>query len=250
MAQRRMFNKAITESDRFMCLPHSAQSLYFHLCMNADDDGFVGNPNTIVRITAAEKTDLEWLVSNGYVIGFKSGIVAIRHWKLNNYLRSDRYLSTIYKDEKSLLSVDSEGIYMLPDEMIPAAEVMKDESGMQPLEMSSPSPSRQKTNIKTTTKKIEKTKTNGCMLEVFETLWKNYPVKDAREKAYRTFEHKVRGLNEEEIRNTGNEIWVRLVASIKTWKEKELDIKYIPYFGKWLDDEIPNSAAYNMGKKG
>jgi len=249
MAQRRMFNKAITESDRFMCLPHSAQCLYFHLCMNADDDGFVGNPNTIARITATEKNDLEWLVSNGYVIGFKSGIVAIRHWKLNNYLRVDRYLSTIYKDEKALLTTDSEGIYMLPEEVIPTAEVLKDESNMQPIAMGSPSPSRQKAPKSNSAKKVEKTRNDACALEVFETLWKNYPIKEAREKALRTFEHKVYGLKEEEIRDTGNEIWVKLVASIKNWKERDIDIKYIPYFSKWLDDEIPNSIAYNQKKK-
>ena len=247
MAQRRMFNKAITESDRFMCLPHSTQSLYLHLCMNADDDGFVGNPNTIVRMVQADERDLDWLTSNGYIIGFSSGIIVIRHWKVNNYLRVDRYTATIYKDELSLLAIDSEGVYMLPDEMIPAAEVLKEDGSAVP----SPAPSRQKPQTPKVPKapKTEKIKNDACMVEVFETLWKNYPKKESKEKALKTFEHKVRGLGEEEIKNTGNEIWLKLVTSLNNWKSTEIDIKFIPQFGTWLDNEIPDSSKYTQSRK-
>ena len=54
MAERRMFAKTIIDSDAFLDMPLSAQSLYFHLAMRADDDGFINkNPLTLDDSTAA-----------------------------------------------------------------------------------------------------------------------------------------------------------------------------------------------------
>ena len=50
MGERRMFNKKITESDAFLDMPASAQMLYFHFSMNADDDGFVNSPRKIQKM--------------------------------------------------------------------------------------------------------------------------------------------------------------------------------------------------------
>ena len=57
MAERRMFTQKITESDAFLDMPLSAQALYFHLCMNADDDGFVKNHKRIARMLGANDDD-------------------------------------------------------------------------------------------------------------------------------------------------------------------------------------------------
>ena len=84
MAQRRMFNKTITNNDNFLEMPSSSQSLYFHLSMNADDDGFVDNWKSIMRMTGNKDDDMKILIAKQYVIPFESGVIVIKHWRLNN----------------------------------------------------------------------------------------------------------------------------------------------------------------------
>ena len=90
MAERRMFAKCITESDAFLDMPLSTQALYFHLGMVADDDGFVSSPKKITRSINASEDDLKLLLAKRFVLGFESGIVVIKHWKMNNYIRNVR----------------------------------------------------------------------------------------------------------------------------------------------------------------
>lgn len=103
MADRRMFSKAVTETDQFLEMPLSAQALYFHLGLHGDDEGFVGNPKRIVRMTGAAEDDIKLLIAKGFVIAFDSGVVVIRHWQINNYIQADRRKNTLYVAEKSLL---------------------------------------------------------------------------------------------------------------------------------------------------
>lgn len=114
MAQRRMFSRAITESDAFTDMPLSSQTLYFHLGMSADDDGFVNNPRRIQRCIGASDDDLKSLAAKRFIIPFESGVIAIKHWKINNFLRKDRYRPTTYQDEYSCLSLNNNGAYSLP----------------------------------------------------------------------------------------------------------------------------------------
>ena len=113
MAQKRMFDKTITNSDDFLEMPDSSQNLYFHLSMNADDDGFVNNWKSIMRMTGHKEDDLKVLIAKQYVIPFESGVVVIRHWRINNYLRTDRYVETKFKNEKSKLTLDSNLVYQM-----------------------------------------------------------------------------------------------------------------------------------------
>ena len=113
MAQKRMFDKTITNSDDFLELPDSSQVLYFHLSMNADDDGFVNNWKSIMRMTGTKEDDLKLLIAKSYIIAFDSGVIVIRHWRLNNYLRNDRYKETKFKDEKSQLLLGKNEEYTL-----------------------------------------------------------------------------------------------------------------------------------------
>lgn len=113
MARKRMFDLGIIDTDLFLEMPQSTQNLYFHLGMRADDDGFVSNPKKIIRTIGANEDDLKILFSKEFIIPFESGIVVIRHWKLNNYIRKDRYIETIYKEEKKRLIEDENGIYNL-----------------------------------------------------------------------------------------------------------------------------------------
>lgn len=111
MAERRMFAKRIIDSDDFTDLPHSAQALYLHLSMAADDDGFVNNPRKVARMIGADEDDLKRLIKTKYLIGFDSGIVVIRHWKMHNHIKNDRYKATTHTEEKTMLQLDENKAY-------------------------------------------------------------------------------------------------------------------------------------------
>ena len=104
MAERRMFAKTIIDSDSFLEMPLSTQALYFHLSMRADDDGFINNPKRIQRLIGGSEDDLKVLIAKRFIIAFESGVIVIKHWKIHNYIRTDRYKPTIYKEEKALLA--------------------------------------------------------------------------------------------------------------------------------------------------
>lgn len=112
MAKKRMFSLKIVDSDLFLDMPLSSQCLYFHLSMRADDDGFVDNPKKIIKIIGANEDDLKILITKGFVITFDRGIIVITHWKLNNYIRSDRRKETIYTEEKQALIQAENGAYI------------------------------------------------------------------------------------------------------------------------------------------
>ena len=115
MAERRMFAKTIIDSDSFLDMPLSTQCLYFHLSMRADDDGFINNPKKIQRMVGASEDDLKLLVAKNFIIPFESGIVVIKHWKIHNYIQSDRYKPTVYSEEKSMLDVKRNQAYTVLD---------------------------------------------------------------------------------------------------------------------------------------
>lgn len=111
MAERRMFAKCIVESDAFLDMPLTTQALYLHLGMNADDDGFVGSPKKVVRECGANEDDLKILLGKRFILGFETGIVVIKHWKMNNYIQKDRYKKTVYQEELKTLQVKNNGSY-------------------------------------------------------------------------------------------------------------------------------------------
>ena len=117
MAERRMFSKTIMGSDTFTDMPASTQILYVHLSLQADDDGFLGNPKKIQKMTGCTIDDFNGLVDENFIIPFKSGVIAITHWKVHNRVRSDRYKETIYLKEKSQLRETATGVYeLIPEE--------------------------------------------------------------------------------------------------------------------------------------
>lgn len=113
MAERRMFAKTIIDSDAFLDMPLSTHALYFHLSMRGDDDGFINNPKKIQRMIGASDDDLKLLIAKNFIIPFESGIVVIKHWKIHNYIRNDRYKETVYKEEMALLEVKENKAYTL-----------------------------------------------------------------------------------------------------------------------------------------
>ena len=116
MAERRMFAKTIIDSDAFIEMPMSARLLYYDLGMRADDDGFVNSPKKIMKMIGASTDDMNILIMRKFIIPFDSGVVVIKHWRINNYLRSDRYTETQYVEERSRLTLDEKGKYHLSDD--------------------------------------------------------------------------------------------------------------------------------------
>jgi len=106
-----MFAKSIVLSDAFLDMPLSARCLYFTLGMLADDDGFVSGPKSIMRQCGASEDDMKMLLAKRYILSFESGVIVIKHWRINNYLRSDRYQQTTYIEEKDTLTLDQKGAY-------------------------------------------------------------------------------------------------------------------------------------------
>lgn len=116
MAERRMFAKTIIDSDAFTDMPIGARLLYYDLAMHADDDGFVNSPKKITSFIGASNDDMNALIAQRFIIPFKSGVVAIRHWRIHNYIRKDTYKETPYKKEKSMLLLDENNGYFLESE--------------------------------------------------------------------------------------------------------------------------------------
>ncbi|MCC4331223.1 DNA replication protein [Limosilactobacillus reuteri] len=113
MVQRRMFSKQITDMDTFLDMPATAQNLYFHLNMHADDDGFLGNVKTIRRMVGASEDDQKLLIAKQFLIMFPDGVVVIRDWHIHNYIQKDRYHQTIFTEDKKLLQLDSSKRYQI-----------------------------------------------------------------------------------------------------------------------------------------
>ena len=111
MAERRMFAKSIVLSDAFLDMPMSARCLYFTLGMLADDDGFIGNPKAIMRQCGASQDDIAILLQKRYILAFQSGVIVVKHWRMNNYLQNDRKKPTTYLEELRTLELDNKGAY-------------------------------------------------------------------------------------------------------------------------------------------
>ena len=113
MADRRSFSRKILESEPFITMSNSAQLLYIHLCLHADNDGFVNAPGLIRRSIGASEEDLQTLLKRNYLIAFRSGVIVIRHWRVHNYIRGDRNRATDYPDEQAMLQINGSEAYEL-----------------------------------------------------------------------------------------------------------------------------------------
>ena len=113
MANKRMFSLSVVDTDKFLEMPISSRLLYYELGMRADDDGFVDNWKKIMTFAGLKEDDMKVLISKQFVIPFESGVIVIRHWRLNNYLQNDRTKPTIYQEELKQLGIDKNNVYTL-----------------------------------------------------------------------------------------------------------------------------------------
>ena len=125
MAERRMMSKKIIHSDAFLDLPSTTQNLYFHLLLEADDEGFVNNPKRIQRTIGASDGDAQILVDKKFIILFDSGIIVIKHWKIHNYIQNDRFKATTYVEERAKLSIENNGGYKMYPNCTPSIEEIR-----------------------------------------------------------------------------------------------------------------------------
>ena len=211
MATRRMFSLDVVNTDLFLDMPVSAQCLYFHLGMRADDDGFIASPKQIMRMATCTQDDMKILVSKGFVIPFESGIVVIRHWKQHNYIQSDRYRKTKYTEEKDRLEL-KDTVYVLDTERIQSS-------------------SKADTQYRLS-KDIVRDRDNNYSVH-FESFWNAYPRKKEKAKAYKCYNARLNdGYSEEELLTAATEY-------AKECKERKTEERYIKLGSTFLSASTP-----------
>ena len=228
MARRRMFSLDIVDTDAFLDLPASSQSLYFHLGMRADDDGFISSPRRIASTVNASADDLKLLIAKGFIIPFASGVCVVRDWRINNYIQRDRYTPTLYAEEKSQLESGKNGRY-LPLDTKCIQNVSKSDTQVRlGKDNIIPSPTAQSTD-----------KGNDAS---FSTFWNAYPRKVGKGAAQKAF----------------SKIKVPLTVLLSALEQqKQSDQwkrdggRYIPYPATWLnqkrwEDEPPAQPEKDM----
>lgn len=108
-----MFSKDITGSDAFLDMPASSQLLYFHLGMEADDDGFIGNPKKVARSIGMADDDMKILVAKRFVLLFQSGVLVIKHHRINNNWDKYNCKRTMYMEEFGQLYIKPNKAYTM-----------------------------------------------------------------------------------------------------------------------------------------
>lgn len=202
-----MFAKTIIDSDAFIDMPVSSRLLYYDLGMRADDDGFVNSPKKIMRMIGATDDDIKLLIAKKFLIPFESGVVVIKHWRINNYLRGDRYNKTTYTKERALLQIDDKGAYTLNG-------IPKIESG---IPTGIPLGDTGKGSI------------DKNIYSHFPLFWERYPKKLAKRDAEKAFA-KI---------NPDEKLFNLILEKLELYKQSEAWLKdggqFIPYPATWLN---------------
>lgn len=234
-----MFTKKITDDDHFLNLSSPAQALYLHLSMNADDDGFCNQITASMFKAHASVTDLEALLKNRYIYQFDSGVIVIKHWRMANALRKDRYTPTAFKNEMAMLKVSENGAYKFPDSNDVVAERLP--NGCQMVAERLPQVSIGKVSIDKNNKNNISCNENS-EIEVldqkemwFESFWEIYPKHQDKKKAKQKFLKLC--TNEKEYKA----IMQGLRNVLPVWAKK--DTKYIPMPTTWLNGERWNDEV-------
>jgi hypothetical protein len=195
--------------------------------MNADDDGFVNNWKSIIRMTGTKEDDLKILIAKSFVIPFESGIIVIKHWRINNYLRNDRYKETTHKKELSMLKINENGSYDLSNNDIGTPMVHLDKNSID------------KNSIEENSIEYIYTTKKKSFDNEFESLWKKYPNKKGKENAKKDFiKARKEGITLEEIEN-GLDNYVTFINATKR------ENKYILNGSTWFHQRRWNDEYTN-----
>lgn len=218
MAERRMFTQKIVDSDAFLDMPLSTQCLYFHLNMRADDDGFVNNPRKIQRMIGASDDDLKLLIAKRFIFGFESGVIVIKHWRMHNLIRKDRYHPSQYQEELMTLGIKDNGSYT--------------EAGNQLATTWQPVGNQLATEVSIGKDRIGKDRIDYA--GEFIPIWKMYPRKQGKDNAYKAFV-KARKAGE-----TVEAITDGLKAYLKYIEAEKVEPKFIKQGSTWFNQHCWN----------
>lgn len=230
MAQKRMFTMKIVDSDAFLDMPLSAQCLYFHLNMRADDDGFIGNPKRIMRTVGCHEDDLKLLILKRFVLTFEDGVIVIKHWRMHNCISQNRYHETQYIDEKSKLLIKDNNAYSLTEGKPlddrrrgndPAAITVEEDADELPMKGG-----------------------RNCYPTDFEAFWSEYPRKADKGQAYKKYQARLKaGFSPEE-----------LLSAARNYRDEcemnRTEQKFIKHAKTFLGDATPFVDYIRKGNEG
>ncbi|KXF73258.1 DNA replication protein [Enterococcus faecalis] len=238
MAERRMFAKTIIDSDAFLDMPLSTQSLYFHLSMRADDDGFINNPKKIQRMVGCGDDDLKLLMAKRFILVFDSGVIVIKHWKIHNYIRNDRYKPTLYQEEKAELAEKNSKAYTFKTEVIESENHLgiPDDNRMG-YQMDTQVRLGKDRLVKD--KKKNSVEPSSTMPELFEKVWKTYPKKTNKKKAREQFLKKFKTEEDLEPFKKGYKDYLAYIKLNDWYHPQELF--------RWIRDDRYNDE-YNLSQ--
>lgn len=236
MANRRMFSVDVVCTDKFLEMPASSQALYLQLGMKADDDGFVSAPKQITRMTNASEDDFRILVSKGYIIPFDSGIIVIKDWKVNNYLRRDRYTETRHLKEKSALEIVDD-VYVISDKLN-SVSVSGVPDGI-------PDGNRAVSQVDTQVR-IGKVNNNICSPEPdereqdFEKIYAIYPKKRGRTRAFSNYCSWLKGrmVNGKRRKLTNREMYLAVRRYVEQQKASGTELDYYKNFDTLMGSQL------------
>ena len=231
------FSLDVVDTDRFLDMSASAQALYFHLGMRADDDGFVSSPRKIAKASNCGLDDLTLLAAKGFIIPFESGVVVVTHWKENNYIRADRYKPTRYTKEAEMLEKIGD-VYQLSTTGIPTDNQMvdtwdtQDRLGKDIYNTCAPQDGErvqfdqnddvQYTDPEKKQSQIDERKEN------FEKIYAIYPKKRGKQRAFGLYCQWLKGrvIQGERIKLTNKEMYVAVRNYVRQQEQEQPDQKY------------------------
>jgi len=215
VAQRRMISKKIIETDKFIDMPSTARLLYYDLLLRADDEGFVGHPRAVTRLTGASNDDLTLLIAKQYLVPFETGICVIKEWKVHNYIQNDRFTATSHAEERAMLTVDN-GVYV--EKTDPKNVSILD------------------TQVRLGKVSIEKKKNGHGPLDhdsLFVNIWDVYPRKEGKKEAFKHFKKSIKSIDDMYM------IWAALANYVEGMEnqgtEKQYYMKGKTWFNNWED---------------
>ena len=257
MAEKRMLTRKVTDDDLFIGLSASAQALYLHLSMAADDDGFCKQVSTCMFRAHASISDLEALLSNRYIYQFENGVIVIRHWRMANALRKDRYTPTIFQAELKKLELTDVGEYELVANRLPdGCQTVANCLPQIRLDKNRLDKSREEESNNTLTLTGSSVCAQGsAVLEsYFDTFWREYPKKKSKGTALKAFNKALKRTDFDTIMEA-----LRMLKGTQEWTKN--GGQYVPYPATWLNadgwnDEVGSAdgndnirALYEMFKE-
>ena len=262
-----MFSLGVLDTDAFLDMPLSAQALYFHLSLRADDDGFIGNPKRITQNVGASLDDLRILIAKRFVLTFEDGVIVIKHWRMHNTIKKDRYTATNYSEDLKLLNIKENGAYTFREDCGAQLENKWSANGEQMSHLSSTGlgigidkdigldkgldKSSKDIDIKTPLPPLpgeggcnttqRRKKQSEVVNERFERFWSSYPRKQSKATARKAFE-KI---------NPSEELLGEMISAVEKasrshqWTKD--DGQFIPMPATWLNQKRWEDEFYTMG---